>query len=82
MFKNIIQLIFLFKEIIMDIDLSDVKSIDTVPLTARDRQFFTELNRSMDNESAKVGDNPSKERFAIFRLAFEKVNSAKKRRRI
>jgi hypothetical protein len=58
----------------MDIDLSDVKSNDVIPLTARDRHFFTELNRFMNDESAKVGDNPSKERFAIFRLAFEKVN--------
>ena len=58
----------------MDIDLSDVKTNDPVPLTTRDRHFFNELNHFMNDESAKVGDNPSKERFAIFRLAFEKVN--------
>jgi len=58
----------------MDIDLNDVKLIDPVPLTARDRQFFTQLNQFMNDESAKIGDNPSKERFVIFRLAFEKVN--------
>ena len=58
----------------MDIDLSDVKSNDTVPLTSRDNRFFTQLNCFMYDESAKVGDGPSKERFAIFRLAFEKVS--------
>jgi hypothetical protein len=58
----------------MDIDLSDVKSTDTVPLTSRDRHFFTQLNHYMNDESAKVGKDPSKERFAIFRLAFEQVN--------
>ncbi len=58
----------------MDIDLSDVKTNDNVPLTSRDRYFFAELNRFMNDESAKVGNHPSKERFAIFRLAFEKVN--------
>ncbi|CAF1013438.1 unnamed protein product [Rotaria sordida] len=57
----------------MDIDLSDVKSNDTVPLTTRDRNFFTQLNQFMKDESAKVGGIPSKERFAIFRLAFEKI---------
>jgi hypothetical protein len=58
----------------MDVDLSDIKSSDNVPLTSRDRHFFIELNRFMNDELAKVGDNPSKERFAIFRLIFEKVN--------
>jgi len=58
----------------MNIDLSDVKINDNVPLTSRDRYFFTELNRFMNDESAKVGNHPSKERFGIFRLAFEKVN--------
>ncbi|CAF4670489.1 unnamed protein product [Rotaria sp. Silwood1] len=57
----------------MDIDLSDVKSTDSVPLTSRDRNFFNQLNRFMIDESAKVGGNPSKERFAVFRLAFEKI---------
>jgi hypothetical protein len=57
----------------MNIDLSDVKLSDYVPLTARDRYFFTELDHFMNNESINVGKNPSKERFAIFRLAFEKV---------
>jgi hypothetical protein len=58
----------------MNIDLSDVKTADNVPLTSRDRQFFLQLNRFMTDESSKVGDNPSRERFAIFRLAFEQVN--------
>ena len=59
----------------MDIDLSDMKSSDTaVPLTSRDRQFFTELDHFMNTESANIGDSPSKERFAVFRLAFEKVS--------
>jgi hypothetical protein len=58
----------------MDIDLSDIRSNDSVPLTSRDRRFFTELDHFMNTESTKVGDNPSKERFAIFRLAFERVN--------
>ena len=58
----------------MDIDLSEVKSNDPVPLTARDRQFFTQLERYMKEESIKVGDQPSKERFVIFRLVFERVN--------
>ena len=57
----------------MNIDLSDIKSTDSVPLTSRDRQFFTQLNRHMTDESAKVGDHPSRERFAIFRLAFEQI---------
>jgi hypothetical protein len=58
----------------MDIDLSDMKSSDSaVPLTARDRQFFTELDHFMNTESAKIGESPSRERFAVFRLAFEKV---------
>ncbi|CAF3312584.1 unnamed protein product [Rotaria socialis] len=57
----------------MDIDLSDVKSSDTVPLTVRDRNFFTHLNRFMNDESAKAGETATKERFAIFRLAFEKI---------
>ena len=57
----------------MDIDLSDVKSMDPVPLTVRDRRFFTELDHFMNEETAKVGENPSKERFAVYRLAFEKV---------
>jgi hypothetical protein len=57
----------------MDIDLSDIRSNDSIPLTSRDRRFFTELDHFMNTESAKVGDSPSKERFAVFRLAFEKV---------
>lgn len=57
----------------MDIDLSDVKSNDPVPLTTRDRQFFTQLERYMNEESTKVGDHPSRERFVIFRLVFERV---------
>lgn len=57
----------------MDVDLSDVKSSDNVPLTTRDRNFFAQLDRFMNDESDRVGLNPSKERFAIFRLAFEKV---------
>ncbi|CAF0760088.1 unnamed protein product [Adineta steineri] len=57
----------------MNIDLSDVKTNDNVPLTSRDRYFFNELNRYMTDESAKVGNDPSKQRFAVFRLAFEKV---------
>lgn len=59
----------------MNLDLSDVKSNDPVPLTTRDRQFFTQLERYMNEESAKVGDHPSKERFVIFRLVFERVNT-------
>jgi hypothetical protein len=57
----------------MAIDLSDVKSSDTVPLTSRDRHFFTQLTNFMNDELSKIGANPTKERFAIFRLAFEKV---------
>lgn len=57
----------------MNIDLSDVKSNDPVPLTTRDRQFFTQLERYMHEELSKVGDQPSKERFVIFRLVFERV---------
>lgn len=59
----------------MDLDLSDVKSNDPVPLTTRDRQFFTQLERYMNEESTKVGDHPSRERFVIFRLVFERVNT-------
>ena len=58
----------------MDLDLSDVKANDPVPLTTRDRQFFTQLELYMKEESAKVGDHPSRERFVIFRLVFERVN--------
>ncbi|UJR30025.1 hypothetical protein I4U23_017570 [Adineta vaga] len=57
----------------MNLDLSDVKTNDHVPLTSRDRYFFNELNRFMNDESAKVGKNPSRERFAVYRLAFEKI---------
>lgn len=57
----------------MNIDLSNVKTHDNVPLTSRDRYFFNELNRFMNDESVKVGTDPSKERFAIYRLVFEKV---------
>ncbi|CAF1348353.1 unnamed protein product [Adineta ricciae] len=57
----------------MDLDLSDVKINDHIPLTSRDRYFFNELNRFMNDESAKVGKTPSKERFAVYRLAFEKI---------
>jgi hypothetical protein len=57
-----------------DIDLSEVKSNDAVPLTSRDRHFFTELTHFMNEESTTVDDSPSKERFVIYRLAFEKVN--------
>lgn len=57
----------------MDLDLSNVKTNEQVPLTSRDRYFFNELNRFMSDESAKIGTDPSRERFAVFRLAFEKV---------
>ncbi|CAF1130451.1 unnamed protein product [Adineta ricciae] len=57
----------------MDLDLTDVEINDHVPLTSRDRYFFNELNRFMTDESAKVGKTPSKERFAVYRLAFEKI---------
>ena len=57
----------------MNIDLSNVKLTESLPLTSRDQHFFSELTRFMNVESAKVGDKPSKERFSIFRLAFEKV---------
>ena len=58
----------------MNVDLSDVSSIDSETLTSRDRHFFSQLNHFMTEESNRVGVNPSKERYAIFRLAFEKVN--------
>ena len=58
----------------MNINLSDVSSTESETLTSRDRHFFSQLNRFMTEESARVGANPSKERYAIFRLAFEKVN--------
>ena len=57
----------------MNIDLSKVKLTESLPLTSRDQHFFADLTRFMNAESAQVGDKPSKERFAIFRLAFEKV---------
>lgn len=64
----------------MNINLSDVQSDETVSLTSRDRYFFTRLLRYMNTESNNVGRHPSKERFAIFRLAFEKVTLASRRR--
>lgn len=57
----------------MNIDLSDIKPDITIPLTSRDQRFFSQISHFMDEESAKVGENSSKERFATFRLAFEKV---------
>ena len=58
----------------MNIDLSKVPPDDTMSISARDRRFFTQLIRYMDMESEKVGPNPSRERYSVFRLSFEKVN--------
>ncbi|CAF0741871.1 unnamed protein product [Didymodactylos carnosus] len=67
----------------MDLDLSFENSDDTdsiqavLPLTTRDREFFNKLNKFMDDELLKLNrkheNDASKERFAIFKLAFEKA---------
>lgn len=58
----------------MDINLSDIASSESVSFTSRDRKFFNGLMQFMDVETVKLGQTASRERFAIYRLSFEKVN--------